>query len=435
MKQFLLIILILTTLNSYSQKLEITTIDKSKVGVTLLDSVAKSQTLTQFKGIQNNSLRKEWTARTFVLSDGRILIEFYDRQAILVENLDDFKKLKLVVFVKNNVGFLKRNISYKIKCSFEESIQILRNEKPKRLNQLKSDMPEYYDFEVYELSSGQVMYLNKSKNPRSPIIYSNLKTLCSEHSNLTEQVYSSNDEDYLMKKIASGDLLLDYEANDHLIYPKYLKALIKNHNLVLIEKEIYVSEFFGNLYKSKDNYYILIDEVNQKNGSGNKMSILDLYIYETLQQVRDAQKKYETFKNKGGTSEHMYQKVSNKYGENFPKFVSQLINELPLILNFDKEQLSFDNAGIDIIDEALIWNSSNDSFFDKCFPSILAYLGHCYIANKKDGKWTMYLDKDGNVWVPEVKLKDGTSAWDWIDFYKGMYEGPMPLRWTGDWDN
>jgi hypothetical protein len=433
MRQTLLIIFILVTRKTYSQKLDVFTFDKSKVVVTLLDSVEKSQILTEYNGVQNNTLRKEWTARTFTLSDGRILLEFYDRQAIIINNLVDFKKLDLVVFVKNNISFLKRNISYKIKLSFDESIQILRDEKPKRLNQFKSEMPEYFDFEVYELSLGQIMYLDKSKNPSQPIIYSDLKTLCSEHSDQIEKVYGSEDEDYLMKKIASGDLLLDYEDNDHLIYPKYLKAVIKNHKLSLVEREVYVSEFFGNLYKSKDNYYILIDEINQKNGAGNKMRILNLYIYETLQQVKEAKERYETLKNKEGTSEHMYQKISNKYGENFPKFVPQLIEELPSILNFDKEQLSFDSLGVSIIDEALLWNISDDYFFEKWFPSILAYLGHCYIVNKKDGKWSMYLDKDGNVWVPEVKLKDGTSAWDWIDFYKDMYEGPMPLRFTGDW--
>jgi hypothetical protein len=424
----------LATLNSHSQKLDIITIDKSKVVVTLLDSETKLQLLTQFDGKQNNTLRKRWTARTFLLSNEKILIEFYDKQAVLIDNLVTFKKLDRIRFVKNSVSFLKKNISYKIELSFDEGNQIIQTEKPKKLSDLKSDMPEYYDFEVYELSTGQILHLDKSKNQKKSIIYSNLKTLCSEHSGITDQVYGSEDEDYLMKKLASGDLLLDYQANEYLIYPKYLKELIKNHKLTIAEQKVYVDDFYGNLYKSDNNYYILVDEIKQKNGAGNKMQILNLRIYKTLKQVKEAQTRYEENKDKAGTSEHFFQKISDKYGENFPKFVPQLIDELPSILNFDKEQLSFDNSGIDIVDEALLWNCSNDSLFETWFPPILAYLGHCYMENKKEGKWVMYFDKDYKVWIPEVKIKDGTSAWDWIDFYKSMYEGPIPLRWTGDWE-
>lgn len=49
-------------------------------------------------------------------------------------------------------------------------------------------------------------------------------------------------------------------------------------------------------------------------------------------------------------------------------------------------------------------------------------------------QWSMYLDTSAHVWVPEVKLPDGSFAWDWIDFYKDLAEGPVPLRWAGDWD-
>ena len=434
MRQILLIIFTLTTLNSFSQKLDITTIDKSKISATLLDSAAKSQLLTQFNGRQDNTLRKKWTARTFLLSDKRVLIEFFDKQAVLIDNLNDFKKLDRIKFVKNTVGILKKNISYKIELSFDEGYQVAQNEKPKRIENLKSDMPEYYDFEVYELSTGQILFLDKSQNFKNTIIYPDLKTLSSDNTTIAEQVYGSEDDEYLMKKLASGDRLLDYDVNDHLIYPKYLKDLIKNHKLTLTQQKVYVSDFFGNLYKSESNYYILVDEVNQKNGVGNKMQILSLRIFETLQQVKDAQTNYEAFKIKGVTSEHFYQKISDKYHENFPGFVPQLVNTLPIILNFDKEQLSFDSLGMDLVDEALKWNGTNYKLFDTWFPSVLAYYGQCYIADKQDGKWAMYFDKESKVWIPEVKLNDGSSAWDWIDFYKDLAEGPIPLRWTGDWD-
>jgi hypothetical protein len=434
MRQILLIIFILINVNSFAQKLDITTIDKSKFRVTLLDTATKSRLLRQFNGRQNNTLRKKWTSRTFLLSNGEVLIEFYDRQAILIDNVDNFKKLNRIRFTKNTIDFLKKNISYKIELSYEEGNLIVQNEKPKRLNELKSDVPEYFNFEVYELSTGQILFLDKSKNLKSATIYPDLKTLSSDNNTIADQVYGSKDDEYLMKKLASGDPLLDYETNYQVIYPKYLKDLIKNHKLTLIEQKVYVSEFFGNLYHSENGYYILIDEINQKNGAGNKMRILDIYVYETFQQVKDAQARYEAFKIKGVTSENCYQEISDRYGQNFPEAINQLVDSLPTLLNFDKEQLSFDSSCIDLVDEAIKWNGTNYKLFDEWFPSVLAYYGQCYITDKKDGQWTMYLDKESKVWIPEVKLKDGSTAWDCIDFCKDLFEGPIPLRWTGDWD-
>jgi hypothetical protein len=434
MRQLLLIIFTLTALNSFSQRLDITTIDKTNILTTLLDSAAKSQLLTQFNGRQDNILRKKWTARTFLLSDRKVIVEFYDMNAVLIENVEQLKKLEEVRFVKNTIDFLKKNISYKIELTFEKGKQIIEADNPTRLSQYKSDMPEWFDFEVYKLNTGQILFLDKSENFKSAAIFPDIKTLASEKSSVLETVYGSDDDEHLMKVLASGDRLSDYDVNDHLFYPKYLKDLIKNHKLTLVEQKVYVSDFFGNLYKAENGYYILVDEVNQKNGAGNKMQILSLRIYETLQQVKDAQAKYKEFKNKGVTSEHFYQKISDKYGEKFPTSVKQLIDELPSILNFDKEQLSFDSLGIDLVDEALKWHGTNYKLFDTWFPSILAYYGQCYITDKQDGKWSMYFDKESKVWIPKVKLTDGTSAWDWIDFYKDLYEGPIPLRWVGDWD-
>lgn len=434
MRQILLIIFTLTTLHSFSQTFEITTLDKSKVVVKLLDSITKSELLKQFNGLQDNSLRKKWTARTFLLSDGRVIIEFYDKQAILLNNIDQFKKLKEVRFVKNNIHFLKKNISYKIELSFVKGKQIIEADKPKRLTKYMSDLPEWYDFEVYELSTGQILFLDKSENFKTATIFRDIKTLASENTSVLETVYGSDDDEHLMKALASGDKLSDYYANLHFIYPKYLKDLIKNHKLTLVEQKVYVSDFFGNLYKSESDYYILIDEVNQKNGAGNKMPILSLRIYETLQEVKDEQANYEEFKNDGVTSEHIYQKISDKYGEKFPEFVSQLIDTLPVILNFDREQLSFDNSGIDLIDEALKWNGTDQELFDSWFPLVLAYYGQAYIVVKKEGNWIMYYDKEDNVWIPEVILNDGFSAWDYRNFYKDLFEGPIPLKWAGDWD-
>ena len=434
MRQVLLIILALTTINSFAQKLVITTLDKSQITTTLLDSASRANTLIQFEGKQYNSIRKKWTARTSQLSDGKILIEFYDKQAVLIDDVEQFNKLDRVRFVKNTIDFLKKNISYKIELTFDEGKQIIEKEKPKRLTQYKSDLSPWYDFEVYQLSTGQILFLDKSESFQAAAIFPDIKTLASEKTSIYEEEFGSDDDEHLMKILASGDRLSDYEVNDHLLYPKYLKDLIKNHKLSLVEQKVYVSDFFGNLYKSQNSYYILVDEINQKNGAGNKMPILSLRIYDNLEQVRYAENKYKEFKNKPLKSEHFYQKITDEYGKKFPDFAPELIDKLPGLINFDKEQLSFDSTGMDLVDEALKWNGTNYKLFDSWFPSLLAYYGQCFIKEFNDGVWTTTYDNENKVWIPELKLRDGTGAWDWGDFYKDLLEGPIPMRLAGDWE-
>jgi len=434
MKRFASIILTLLAINCFAQKLEIITVGKSKITTTLLDSVSKKKLLKQFNGKQDNSIRKKWTARTFQLSDNKILIEFYDQQAILIESLEDLKALDQVRFVKNVIWNLKKNISYKIELTFEEGKEKIQLEKPKALTQYRSDMPEWYDFEVYELSTGQILFLDKSQNHQSSTIYPDLKTLASENATIEEQVYGFEDEKYLMRLLASGDRLPDYDVEYHLIYPEYLEDIIKSHKLNIIEHKVYVSEFFGNLYKSERGYYILVDEIDQKNGAGDRMQILSLRIYDSIEQLKQEEKRYRKYKNKPFKSEHFYREISDEYEQRFPEYVPQLIDKLPSILNFDKEQLSIDSIGMDLVDEAIKWNGTNYKLFDRWFPSVLAYYGDCYIKEKKDGVWTAIYNSEGKVWIPIVKLKDGSTAWDWIEFYKSLYEGPIPIRWAGDWE-
>lgn len=436
MRQLILLIPALMTLHSYAQQMHIITIDKYEISAGILDSPAKNELLTRFKGRQDNSLRKKWTARTFLLADGRAIIECYDGQAILFDKQEDLKKLDRIRFVKNNIDFLKKNISYKIELSFSEGSQLVQAEKPKRLNQFKTDMPEYYDFEVYELGTGQVLYINKTEPVKSATIFPDLKTLASNNATITEQLYGSEDDEYLMKRLAAGDTLADYEPTDHLLFPKYEQALIKNHKLTLIDTNVFVSsDFYGNLYRSDNGYYILLDDFDQLNVPKTaKIGIGTLRFYHSLDEVRTAQKNYEANKDKAVRSEHFYQKISDAYGRHFPEAVSKLVAGLPAILNFDQEQLAFDSSGMDLVDEALAWNGTNYALNDKWFPAVLAYYGQCYITSKKDGKWTVFFDKESKVWIPGLQLNDGSAAWDWRDFFKDLYEGPIPLRWAGDWD-
>lgn len=431
MKRYLFIsILIFLALATTAQKITVTTPDNFAINVNLISDSTKRTLLQDFKGKQNNTLRKQWTARTYCLSDGRILIEFYDGQAAVVKNKDDFDKLNEVRFTKNYIDFLKKNITYKIEMPFEKGLALSKFAKP--ITNLKPGMPELFDFDVYEMKSGQILFISQSKNSQSATVYENMKGLCSDNSDILNQYYQGMEA--WTEKLVAGDPLLDYDIDGHLVYPKDITALIKHHNLTLIESKVYVNSFYGNLYKSGKGYYVLIDEVNQKNGTGNKMPILNVRIYEKLQDVRNAQANYEHFKNEGVQSEHFYQKISDKYGKDFAAYTQQLIDSLPSILNFDKKQLSFDSAGMLIVDEAIRWHHSNYKLFDSWFPSVLAYYGQCYITDRKDGKWMVKKENEEAVWTPHLVLANNEDAFDVYDFYKDLLEWPQSIKWAGDWD-
>lgn len=415
---------------SVAQKLKVITSKKSEIEVVIIDSVKISSLLSTYLGKKDDSKFKDWTSKTYVLNDNRIIIEFFNRQGVLVKNESDFNKLKEVRFVKNQIWNLKKNISYKIQLTYEQGLKILETEKPIRLSQFKSDLPEHFNFEVFELKNNQILFLDNSGNQKSAGIYPDIKTLASENTTIAEEYYSSNDEEDLMKQLASGDTLTDYEPNEHLIDPKYIDELIKNHQLQLIEQNIYIKQFYGNLYQSKtSDLYFLIDEINQRNGTGDKMQIVEVNIFKNLSEIRNAQQQYEKFKNSDQGSEYFYQKISDQYGKNFMKYVPSLIDQLPRILNIEKEQLTLDTKGLEVLDEAIIWNHENTELFYKWFPSVVAFYGEYYIKNVKKGKWLTKFDKESNLWIPQVQLNDETFAWDAGKFYKGLCEGGTRLVW------
>jgi len=421
-------------MNSFAQKMEITNRVEEKIEITLLDRDKTKKVIKEFKGVNNESLRKKWTSRTYLLSNDKILIEFYDGQSFLTENESDFEKLREIKFVKNSLWNFKKNISYKIDLPFEEGKELANSKKTHRLPKYKSDLPEYYDFEVYELETKQILFIDHSKESKSATIYKDIKTLASENSNIEEIEYGFEDDEHYMKELANGNPLNDFEPNEHLVYPMYVDKIIMSHNLSLKETKVYVNEFWSNLYESQKGYWFLIDEVNQPNGAGSKMSILTIRIFDNLEQVRKAQTNYERFKEEVVTSEHFYQKISDAYGQNFPNHIDSLINELPKVLNFDKKQLSISENGLSIINEAIKWNHNDWKLFESWFPSVLAYYGEYYIQSHKTAKWESKINNDYNIWIPQITLDDETSAFDMRDFYKDLYESPIPIEWAGDYD-
>lgn len=431
-RHILYFMLSLITSIAFSQKMAITALDNTTVDVIIISESEKQKILQDFNGKQENTIRKQWTARTYILKDDRVLTEFYDRQAVIFNNMADFEKLKEVRFIKTYIDFLKKSISYKIELTYNQGKEIVNRLHLKKQDQFKSESLDFTSIEVYELPTGQLLFINGTNISRSAAIYENIKALASECSDVQNQFYG--DMEKACKKFINGDPLFDYETDGQWIYPEDLKIVLQNHKLNFIEKEVYVADFYGNLYKSEGGYYVLLDEINQKNGGGDKMRILTARVYRTIEDVRSAQDQYQKSKNKSFKSEHFYQKISDKYGRHFPLFTRELTDSLPFILNFDKEQLTFDSVGMTIVDEAIHWNHSDYTLFKSWFPCLLAYYGQCYMNQKRDGKWVAKKDNENNVWIPHLLLANGEDAFDVIDFYKDLSEWPIPIKWAGDWE-
>lgn len=432
MKNLFVIISVLFSVSSFAQNMEIINSKGEIIDVTIFDRNKTKQYIVEFNGVKTDSLRKKWTSRSYLFTNQKILIEFYDGQSVLIENHEDFQKLKEVQFVKNSLERFKKNISYRINILFNKGKEMTKLKEVIKLPKYKSDMPKAYEFEVYRLATKQLLILEFYEGFESATIYKDIKTLASENSSIEEIEYRFEDDEHYMKELANGSSLDDFEPNEHLVYPKFINEIIASHKLILKETKVYVSSFWGNLYESKKGYWVLIDEVNQENGAGNKMGILTLRIYDSLQQVRKDQTNYTNFKNHVVTSEHFYQNISNEYGKNFTAKIDSLISVLPNILNFDKEQLSISYSGIAVLNEALKWNHYDSELFDSWFPSILAYYGAYYIHTHNKGKWESKFNKESKVWIPQITLDNGNSAFNMIHFYKNLYEVPMPIEAAGD---
>jgi len=422
------------SITSYANEMTVINLSGDTVVVKLLDKKKTINQILAFNGKKENSLRKEWTARTFKLDNGELLLEFYDGSSALVESETDLVKLKTVRFVKNYIDQLKKNVSYKIEIDKSKALQLAKSPLTIHLNQYKAESPKYLDFNTYQLKTGQILYIESTPNNEYAAVYENIKTLASEKTDIEVQEYGFEDEEYFMKELSQGNTFFDYDPNEHLIYPEYIESIVASHQLELKESDVFVSNFWGNLYQSKNGYWVLIDEINQPNGAGLEMPILTIRIYKSIQELRDAQANYEKYKDKGFHSEHMYQQISDNYGTEFPNKVDSLIGLLPELLNFDKEELTVDDHGIKIIDESIHWNHTNYKLFDSWFPSVFAYYGEYYRRIKNIGKWEVKREERSNVLIPQITLEDGSSAFDTREFYKGLLEWPIPLKNVGDFE-
>lgn len=402
------------------------------VVVETVSNEQRQQLINLLAGTQMPSLRKQYTARTYSLSDGRVLVEFFDRQGIILQSAADLERLRGVKFFKTYVDFLKRNITYKIELSLEDG-KALAQHSGVRLTQFVPEMPEIFPYEVYRLPTGQLLKLILQSVRRKAIIYADLKGMCSEDAEILGQVYGGLEE--ATTRFINGDAQLDYNPPEFLIWPSDESKAIASHDLQLLEKHVYVSDFYGNLYRSPEGYYVLLDDFSQKDAGGhNPIGIGTARIYRTLEEVRTAKAHYQRRKKEPIRDEHFYQHISERYGQRFPMLVPSLIDTMAKTLNIDRADLTLDSAGLNVLDEAIYWNHDSSSLFNAWYPGVLGFYGTCYIRARNEGVWAVEKEGELDVWVPHVVLQDGDAAFDSNQFYKTLSEWPVPLQDAGDWE-
>lgn len=436
MKQILIILFCSLSTQLMAETLDIF-IDGETIKVELLNKTKKDSMLENHNGQVREDLFKEWTRQIFLLNDSSIIIDFYDFQGARIKNEEEFHKLKNVRFVKNYIDFLKKNVSYKYSITLEEIPKI--KEKGKKLD-FSSKRPEWYNYELFELKNGNILFTIMIKGVESATIYNDFKTLAADpeaipnegSEEFIEQYYKGMDE--WTERLVSGNPMLDFEPNEHLVYPKDIKKLIKNHELKFVENDIYVSMFKGNLYQSTNSYYVLVDEVNQKNGARNRLSILTVRIYENVEQLNQAKENYQEYLRIGFSTEYFFQNISDKFEDKFAKKADSLISILPDILNFNPNDLTFDEKGISVVDEAIRWNHNNYAYFDSWFPSVLAFYGKCYNEQKEPVKWITKRDEESNLNIPYLVDNKNNPIFEPSEFYKVLVEWPSSIKWAGDWN-
>ncbi|QHT70422.1 hypothetical protein GXP67_29090 [Rhodocytophaga rosea] len=375
-------------------------------------------------------LYKDLTGRTYLLDSNQIIIEFYDRQGIIVNTIADFQQMKSVKFIKNQVGFLHQRISYYFKLVRQEADRLINELQGQHLKQYKSEFEGFYAFKVFHLYNNQVIILYEDE----AYLYEDIDALAFDNDYVLNIHYpkrgESGREDFI-----KGKLPTEYNINDYFVYPEEAEEIIRMHQLGVELYDIqYHSHFTSILYKSSYGYYILMQDFNQLNvGRTGKIGIGEVYIFMTKEDFdKDYQNKLKWRKEFDSNPElrngvHIYKKLSDKYGKYFPNHTFEEIKKLPVLLNFDPERLNFSEECLQILSESIKWNYGGEEFFRLLIHPILAYIGE-YNKKKGNGDWKMKLDREGEVWEPRFIDSRGNEVFDifylWKDFHEAEYGIP-----------
>lgn len=395
-----------------------------EVKVQLLNKKELKEILETKNGEIHKSLSKELTARTYSINTNQIVIEFYDKSGVLVNNQKDFENLKRVRFIKNQVEFLKPRISYYFRLVEKEADELIKQFDGKHLKKYKAEFEEYFGFKVFQLSNGQVIIRYKDESS----LYENLEALAFDNNQIT-YIHYPEGGDSGKDEFINGSIPKQYNIDNYFVYPKEANKIIESHQLNPIQEDIkFDREINSILYQSPKGYFILMEDFSQINPRTNKkLGIGSAKIFQRKKDFDDRYQKVLEWRERFDSNPelsigvHIYKDLSDKYGKDFPNHTSNGLNKLPAILNFDSTKLVFNKDCISILTESIKWNYGGDEFLDIIIHPILSYIGEYYKSEGK-GDWNMKLDREGKVWEPWFTNSEGKELFDIINLYKDFLE-------------
>jgi hypothetical protein len=399
--------------------------NKINVEVQLLSKSELKEIVQNRNGKVSERFHKHLTARTYEIDSNQLIMEFYDGQGILINDAEDFQALESVRFIKNKIGDLHPRVSYYFKLTELQVRNLINDYVIKELKIYERILEHEYDysFNVFQLSTNQVII--KGEESAEAYLYEDLEALAFDN----EEIYSVRyDYNKAKEEFFKGIVSTEHNINDYSVYDYEVDSIIKNHELRLVQTNIqYELHFFSNLYKSKRGYYILMEDFNQKALNGRKLSFGFIHFFKTIKEFElEYEKKQEYYKKfrynirEFPNGVHVYESLSDKYGEKFPIYALEEMNKLPLILNFDSRKLGFTSECKTIINESLKWNYGGEVFFQSIIHPLLSYIGE-YNKFNDSGDWAMTYRED-KTWEPRFRNSDGEEVFDILRLYEDLYE-------------
>ena len=424
MKKLSWVILLILHLSASTYGMKIIYSGKWEVDVQFLGADDFKELVQTNNGVVSKKYHKELTARTYLIGQEKFAVEFYDKQGMVVSGESSFNHLREVRFIKNQVAFLHPRISYYIEIDNSEAERLINNFEGKHLKKYKSEYPSHFRFAIYKLKNDQVIFQTDDEY----YLYEDLEALSFDVIQVLDVRYpdagKSGFDEFLKGKLPNA-----YNINEYIVDPKEAEKVIKNHELKVAEKDVAYDFIFKSiLYQSPKGYFILIEDFDQPNPLVNRpVSIGRAHIFKTRSDFDEKYQKILQLRRArelnpelaGGT--HIYQELSDKYGKTFPAHTFEEIKQLPSILNFDEEELTFTDSCLSILNEAIAWNYGSEEFFNKLITPILSYVGE-YHRVQNNGDWAMTLDREGKVWEPRFKNAAGKEVFNIIDLYKDYFE-------------
>ena len=178
----------------------------------------------------------------------------------------------------------------------------------------------------------------------------------------------------------------------------------KEAKLLSIISPTMTSENYPGAIYSIDNKQILI--INHEEGDGFIYSSINEFeeILENSQKLLEIRHKYHSKEIELEEYECHLMVGKNPFKDEFLKYVSDLSDSLPLLLNAPKSIFDFSPESLVLIERYLYWNEISNNFSDKVFLPLLSYIGETFIRNNS-GRWDISHNELYDIWIPNIATK------------------------------